>query len=197
LPKFRKVFRTEIEAPMKKYPLIFFYLIAIGIAWLGWAPLVLGSQGVSAFQSPFFQVLLILPATSPMLAAVIVTRQLEGRQAARSLPGRLFHWRVNIVWVLVALAIPVGLLFLGKWVTGWLGLSGKQMLPQGDQIATFISAFIMALVTNPWEEVGWRGFALPRLQLRYNALVASLAVGVMWTFWHLPPCNANPIPVIH
>ena len=171
---------------MKKNPLIAYYLIAILIAWLGWAPLVLGSRGVSAFQSPFFQVLLILPAVSPMLAAVIVTGQVEGRQAAKSLPGRLFHWRVNKPWVLVALTLPILLLFLGKWITGWLGLSGKQMLTQDNLIATFISALIMALVANPWEEVGWRGFVLPRLQKRYNALMASLVVGVMWAFWHLP-----------
>jgi len=59
--------------------------------------------------------------------------------------------------------------------------------PQGDNIvAIAISAFVMSLLSNPWEEVGWRGFALPRLQKRHNALMATLAVGVLWGLWHLP-----------
>lgn len=37
-----------------------------------------------------------------------------------------------------------------------------------------------------YEEAGWRGFALPRLEGKYNALLSSLILGVIWTFWRLP-----------
>jgi uncharacterized protein len=46
--------------------------------------------------------------------------------------------------------------------------------------------FIMSLLANPWEEVGWRGFALPRLQTLYNPFIASLLIGCLSGLWHLP-----------
>ncbi len=49
-----------------------------------------------------------------------------------------------------------------------------------------LGAFLIALLSNPWEKVGWRGFALPRLQARHTAFTATLIVGTLWAVWHLP-----------
>ena len=36
------------------------------------------------------------------------------------------------------------------------------------------------------EEIGWRGFALPRLTDHFGVSLASIILGLVWAFWHLP-----------
>ncbi|MGC8837883.1 MAG: CPBP family glutamic-type intramembrane protease [Anaerolineae bacterium] len=48
------------------------------------------------------------------------------------------------------------------------------------------SVFIAMLLSNVWEEIGWRGFALPRFQERFSDLATALLMGVLWMLWHLP-----------
>lgn len=171
---------------MGKHPLAWFYVLAFGIAWLGWMPIVLGSQGITLFSSPAFQLLLILPAVAPALAALIVTRATYGRAAVDKLFKALVRWRVAPVWYAVAILIPLLLLLAARFLTTILRLEGISPQPQGNLIALAVSAFVLSLFSNPWEEVGWRGFALPHLQKRYSASIATLIVGVLWALWHLP-----------
>ncbi|OQA21649.1 MAG: CAAX amino terminal protease self- immunity [Chloroflexi bacterium ADurb.Bin360] len=171
---------------MKKHPLIWFYGLAFAISWLGWLPIVAGSRGISPFDSPFFQFLLILPAIGPAVAAIIVTRASEGQAGVSRLLKPLWQWRVGALWLSIAIGAPALLLVAGKIATQALGLAAPSA-PQGDNVIAMVSsAFIMALLANPWEEVGWRGFALPRFQKRANALKSTLAVGGLWALWHLP-----------
>ena len=55
--------------------------------------------------------------------------------------------------------------------------------------ATLLSTII---IVGLFEELGWRGFALPRLQRRLDALWAALVLGVIWAFWHLPELISDP-----
>jgi len=186
---------------MRKSPITWFYILAFGISWLGWVPLALGSHGISPFDKPYFQFLLIFPAIGPALAAIIVTQMTHGKTGVRDLLKALIQWRVDLDWYLVAVFGPVVLLIAGKAITKLLGFSVTPAGPQGDLFSVAISAFAMSLLPNTCEEIGWRGFALPRLQKRYNALLATLTVGVLWGLWHLPlffsvgnPMSEYPLP---
>ena len=171
---------------MRKHPIAWFYILAFGISWLGWVPVASGSHGIAPFDNPYFQFLLILPVVGPALAAIIVTQVAHGKTGVLDLLKALVQWRVGLAWYMVVVFGPVVLLIAGKVITELLGFSVTQVGPQGDLFSLAISAFVISLFSNPWEEIGWRGFALPRLQKRYNALLATLIVGVLWGLWHLP-----------
>jgi len=92
---------------LKRYPVASFYVLAFAISWLGWAPQVAASHGVSLFRSPYFLPLLILPGIGPALAAVIVARALEGKEGSRRLLASLFQWRIGGLWYALALGGPL------------------------------------------------------------------------------------------
>jgi uncharacterized protein len=57
----------------------------------------------------------------------------------------------------------------------------------GTLFLTQLGIFLPLLILGPLsEEIGWRGYALERLQTRWNALTSSLIVGLVWALWHLP-----------
>lgn len=170
---------------MAKHPVRWFYLLAFGISWLGWVPLALGSYGIHPLDRPYLQLLLILPGIGPALAAVLVTHIAYGKPSVRDLFTPFGHWRVGFGWYLVAVFGPFLLFAAGQGLTRWLGFTATTS-SQGNLFSLTLSALVMSLLSNPWEEVGWRNFALPHLQRRYTALTATLIVGVLWGLWHLP-----------
>lgn len=171
---------------MTASPLLRFYLLAFGLAWLGWLPAALGSRGITPFTAPVWQVLLILPAVAPALAAGVVARRSYGTAQANALFAALLQWRVAPIWYLAAVGGPLMIAGLARAFAALLGWPDDLLAPQDERVAVVIAALISSLLANPWEEVGWRGFALPHWQQRYNALAATVIVGGLWGLWHLP-----------
>jgi membrane protease YdiL (CAAX protease family) len=129
--------------------------------------------------------LLLLGIVSPAIVALGLTVRAGGRERVRHLLGRLVEWRVGVRWyafavgyiVAVKLAAAVAArAIVGEWPTFgpsplWLlfGTIGSTLL--GGQVG---------------EELGWRGYALPRLTDRWGWRSGSLVLGVIWAVWHLP-----------
>jgi len=171
---------------VQRYPVMAFYVLAFALSWLGWVPQALHARGLFPFDSP---ALSLLGGGGPTLAAVIVLAVLREREGLRRLFAALVRVRASAWWYAATLgywplatAVALGLGALGGWVAPALG-----RLPWG----ALLPIFVTMLVSNVWEEIGWRGFALPRLQARYGDLAASLLMGLLWSVWHLP-LLANP-----
>lgn len=165
--------------------MITFYLLAFTISWAGWVPVLLGSYGVAVFQSPLWKACYVLPAIGPAVAVGITVRL---RRESGSLPQRLralFRWRISPRWYLIAVLMPLGLLLIAAGLSRvWPTPSAATSLPlSASGLVTFS---FLSLLANPCEEVGWRGFALTRLQARYHPIVATLIVRVLWSAWHVP-----------
>lgn len=160
--------------------------ISFGFTWLILLPAVLAVS--SSLELPFPSILLVAIAQfGPSLAAFILVYRGDGKSGLIRLLKRAVDFRIPFRWLLAIVLVPLALtgtaMYLHVLSGGSLPLS--QILP-GPAGIPLSFVFIFFLQGPVPEEFGWRGYALDRLQSKYNALTASLIVGFMWGMWHLP-----------
>ena len=175
---------------MNRQTLIVYFSLTYLISWLIWSPLVAAAQGwIDVNVTPF---LYVLGFMGSLLSALIVTVGSLGLTGVRALLGGLGKVRVGLQWYAFVLLVPP-LLFLAAAlinysVTGeWAALLQYGQL--GDMfpgLGLVLTAIAHILIVGTGEEVGWRGFALPRLQNKHTALKSTLILAPLWGFWHLP-----------
>lgn len=136
------------------------------------------------FDLPF-EPLLIYASWTPNIAAFLVLGLvLREPGGIRKLIAAWGKWRVGARWYAAALS-PLFVAFLTAGILRLLG--GATTGPQRPVVVQLLSFLVLSIVTGAMgEELGWRGFLLPRLQQRFNALTSSLTVGVIWAIWHAP-----------
>ncbi len=166
---------------IKKNIFFVYIIIAFAISWAGWLVLIITNTAPG-----FFNPWKLLAAFGPSLAGLLVIFIDSGRPGLHHLWKQLTHFRVHWKWYAISLITPPLLMLLSLWIHTLLGGSG---LAYNDpaEIYRVIPVFLLVLVFSVLgEEIGWRGFALPWLQKRYNALTSSLILGLIWAIWHLP-----------
>ncbi|MGC8787661.1 MAG: CPBP family glutamic-type intramembrane protease, partial [Anaerolineae bacterium] len=109
---------------------------------------------------------------------------LKGKDGPRELFAPLSRWQVSWRWFLVVFLFWFVVAAIALGIGAFLG----QTFPPLSRFAwaSLLPIFITMLLSNVWEEIGWRGFALPRLQERYGDLEITLMMGLLWSLWHLP-----------
>jgi len=169
-------------------PLLAYFVLCYTLFW-GFLVLVISLLGVlrlepDALPAWAMPIIGILGSWMPNLAAVIVTSVLEGRAGIRQLLGKFLAYRLAVRWYLVAL-LPFPLVFVAVglyWLAG-----GAAPGNAGFSVSFWASLVLLNLLQGATgEEAGWRGFALPRLQRAYGPAKASMILGLIWNFWHLP-----------
>src|ERR671913_2289084 len=167
---------------VKRHPIITFFVLTYVITWAIESPLVFLTDYVTATQG---LVLIILGSNVPSAVAIILTAVVLGRGALRKLLGRLLTWRVNPIWYLVVFLGPAALV---GGVVGLNALMGGPALSLGMPLlgAAIFFGFSIFPGSALGEEIGWRGYVLPRLQSRMSALSAALLLAPIWALWHLP-----------
>jgi len=166
-----------------------FFLLTFGITWGLQLPGVFVQQGLLPGSSEAYLPLAGLGMLGPAVAATVLSARQGGKGAVRQLYGRLLLWRVSALWYVAALAVPALLL---SAVLGLLRVAGRQ-----GPIEYFpvVGALVFGLVISVVEELGWRGYALPRLEARFGPFLASTLLGVAWYLWHIPMFVGLGVPL--
>jgi membrane protease YdiL (CAAX protease family) len=179
--------RQQIHDVADSHPVASFFVLAYAFSWVGWLPLVLGAQGLIQPLS------YVAGGFGPALAGAVVTWLNSG--SVRAWARQIVRWRVAPRWYLAAFGLPLVVIGLASFAMVVLGTDIDLSLLSGRLSLVFGSYVIVALVGGGNEEPGWRGFALPRLQEQYTPVPATLLLGVVWAFWHLPQLFVDPTAV--
>ena len=166
---------------------LYSYLIAT-LAW-SWAWFIpttryLAAHGLAG--APWYIYLgLLLGGWGPSLMGLWFTWRAEGPAGPRRLLRSLVAWRLAPAWYLAALGLPTLITLAG--VLLHLARGGDLGAFTPGRLALAPVAFLFALPIGPLgEELGWRGYALPRLLERFHPVTASVGLGLVWTLWHVP-----------
>lgn len=120
----------------------------------------------------------------PALMAIFLTALSDGRVGVRALLGKLTQWRISLKWVIIALALAFVMRLMMSLIGLALGLIPAIQLRPGGPASFVILAVVFFVFALP-EELGWRGYILPKLLERRSPLAAGLIVGVLWGSLHL------------
>ena len=147
---------------MRSRPLLTYFVLVFAITWSAAAAAIFASDW---FTRTFGQLdagnpVFFLAVYAPSFLSILLTGLFEGGAGLGALFSRLDPRRCHPVWYLVVIG-------------GFLGV-------------TAVAGWVGSVVGGPGEELGWRGFALPRMLRRWTPVTASLILGVIWGIWHLP-----------
>jgi membrane protease YdiL (CAAX protease family) len=123
----------------------------------------------------------------PFLGGLIVTRATQGREGVRRLFKRIVQWRAGVQWYLAAI-FSFLLIWLVAFSILFRGAPLRELIANPLLLVTLFLPWLLQgiLIPSLGEEVGWRGFALPRLQAQYGPVPAAILLGALQGAWHLP-----------
>lgn len=172
---------------IKRTPILSYFVLTFLISW----GLILVLIAINRMPATVAEAQAQLPITimvflsGPLISGLLMIGLVDGREGFCDLLSRLFKWRVSLVLYAVAL-LTAPLVFAAVhyllslispvYSPGFLGPNGPSLV--------FLS-IMSGIIVGICEEIGWFGFAIPKLRLRYNILTTGLLVGVIWGAWHI------------
>ena len=168
-----------------------FFGLTLGLSYfVFWGPLAFFKIPTISFVKdtigPVWAIILfIFGGFVPSLTALFLTWKNEGRAGLHNICRRLVQFNLGWRWYLAVIIVVA------------LGTSGQILIIRslgqsfdGSLFITQLGSLLPLILLGPLsEEIGWRGYALDRLQTKYNPLVSSLAIGLVWGLWHWPLFN--------
>jgi membrane protease YdiL (CAAX protease family) len=130
---------------------------------------------------PYFDGILMFPAMliGPSVTGTVLTRVVDGKVGVQALVSRMRKTRASGKWYLAALFIFPILILSVLLILSWFVSSDY-----APHILVYGIAF--GILSGYLEEIGWTGYAFPKMNLKYGALQSALFLGAIWGLWHAP-----------
>jgi membrane protease YdiL (CAAX protease family) len=170
----------EISTFVRRQPLLTYFGLAFTISWIG-CLLAAGPKFIrgEAMQPVDGLLVFLVMLLGPSFSGVALTACLEGRRGVRELLFQTRKQQFGLSWYLTPLVFPAFIVMvmiaLGALVSSELALT---FAPLGIPIG-FMAGF--------FEEIGWTGYALPKMLGTRSALSVAIYLGLLHTIWHLMP----------
>ena len=168
---------------VRRHAVLIYFALAFAISW-GAVLAVVGPHGIpiAADQAVVLGMAVLL---GPSAAGILLTGLASGRVGYRELVSRMLRWRVGARWYAVALltaplSTAVALLALSLFSSDFV----PSIVTSDDKVMSLVMGVVAGIMVGFFEELGWTGFAIPRLRLRSSVLTTGLVVGLLWGAWH-------------
>jgi len=179
---------------LRRHSLLAFFALTFGIDSA--RPYLVSSLPSLRHAPPYIlaiviALILIMFCGGPTLSSITLTGILGGKSGLRQLIRSAFNQDVDARWFITALFLPAAVVWLPIMAINALlgGPVPPIFNPPGGVLSWWELVLLLygVFIALAWtEEIGWRGFALPRLQADRSALSSSIILGVIWGIWHLP-----------
>ena len=172
---------------MKTKRLLSFFILTFLLSWLSWLPGVLITNHYiepNEFVKQLANILKWIGGVAPSLVAILLIYKEQGFSGIKTLLSRVFKLRLSYWYFPIFLIIPVTLV-----VAHYINTLFDHPFPNTPILSEpwmILPLFLVFLIMVAGEELGWRGFALDKLQTKWNALTSSVILGSIWAIWHIP-----------
>jgi len=169
--------------------MLVFYVLAFAISWILILLIIgpirfIGTENIPDVLLPMLYVAML---AGPSISGILLTGLVDGKAGLLKLLSQLLNWRVNALWYIVALLIAP---LLTTAILLVLSIISVEFLPtiliSNNKFGLMLTSIVVGLVVGFFEELGWTGYAIPRLRMRHSILSTGLLMGFLWGAWHFP-----------
>jgi uncharacterized protein len=180
---------ADMKAFVTRHPVASYFALTVAISWGGVLFVITrpdAMSSVGALDNPLFPFAALAMLAGPSLTGLLLTGLIDGRAGLRQMAARLGTWRVGARWFAVALLTAPLLAFV---IAVALSSTSPEFFP-GFLVTRNPGAVVtlglgVGLTAGFFEELGWTGFAVPKLMAQQSVRATGLIVGVLWSAWQL------------
>jgi membrane protease YdiL (CAAX protease family) len=174
-----------LKETIQRYPLSTYVVLCYLFSWAFLLPCYRILLNAEEGTFPWLALIGLPGAYGPSLVAILMVKLTEEKGKVKELLKKLLLWKAVWRWYLLILLIPVFLETAAVFIAQTFGYSlGAFELKRA--LAVYFPYILIALPFGPMgEELGWRGYLLPKLLEKHTPLAASMILGFIWTFWHM------------